>query len=249
MYRRTLAIVAFALGLCIVANTACTKKDNAAEPAYECTSCKKTPDALPANDASVKGIYKGIFIGSSGTVVFDVQNGSNAITARLVIDGVTINLSSTVTVTNGQPYVAPFTGTYNGQPVTVVFSVGVGGTSPTVTTASIPGHPNAVFTIVKETSTSLIECFEGTYNSSRPETGVFNIVLSRAQNAWGGTARAVTGSTSTSSINGTINSSGTLFQSNNGSQQQIGTLTGDVISGSFVDSNGRNISISGRRTL
>jgi hypothetical protein len=146
----------------------CSKSDDTAStPAYTCTTCKTTPDATAANDASNKGVYKGVIIGSSGTIKFDLQG--TTITAVMVLDGVTATLTSTVNVVAGQTYVAPFTGTLGGQAVSITFSVGATGQNPTVTTSSIPGHPSSTFSIIKETSASLIECFEGTYSTTKPE--------------------------------------------------------------------------------
>ena len=107
--------------------TSCKKSDGPAAPAYTCTTCHTTPDALAANDASSKGIYKGVVIGSSGTIIINIANGGSTITAIMVIDGVTVNLTSNVAWVAGQPYVADFTGTMNGTAVTVHFSVGVNG--------------------------------------------------------------------------------------------------------------------------
>lgn len=208
------------------------KKDKADEP-YSCTSCKTTPDAVAANDASSKGIYKGVVIGSSGTIVFDVMNAGSTITAKLTIDGTVVNLTSTVTWTNGQPYVGNFTGTMNGQPVSINFSVGLSGTTPTVTSSNIPGHPNAVFMIVKETSTSLIECFEGTYTGTQ-NSNTLNLVLARSANIWG--AKVKTASGSTSNFSGAMN--GTALTCNCPSGTTInGIVTNDEINGTFNDSN------------
>ncbi len=230
---------------CLSLFFASCKKDNKNTDSYKCTTCKTVPDALAANDASNKGIYEGIVIGSSGTIQFDLQNGGNTIGAKLVIDGVTVNLTADVSIQNGQTYIAPFTGTLNGQPVTINFSVGPAGQEPSVVSSSIPGHPNAVFTIYKETSSNLIECFEGTYNTTRPETGIFNLILSRTLKGYAGNSRAVTGSTGTSSFDGIIDASNRLVD--NG--RIMGTLNGDVISGTFTDSESRTVNISAQRNL
>ena len=92
--------------LAILSFSACKKSDDTAAPAYTCTTCKTTPDALAANDASSKGIYKGVVIGSSGTIIINIANGGTTITAVMVIDGVTVNLTSAVAWVAGQPYVA-----------------------------------------------------------------------------------------------------------------------------------------------
>ena len=212
---------------------------------YKCVSCKTTPDALAANNASSKGIYKGVVIGSSGTIMFDIANNGTTITAVMIIDGITVNLTSNVTWVAGQQYVAPFTGTLNGSPVTINFSVGLSGSSPTVTSSTIPGHPNATLTVVKETSNDLIECFEGTYSTTLPETGTFNIILSRTVAIWGAIARK-TGAAVTTSTNGTI-SNNKLFVT--GQTQSVGTLNSDQLSGTSQDSNNSTVTITGQRTL
>ena len=222
-------------------------KDNDSTPNYVCETCATTPDALAENDASAKGIYKGIVVGSTGTLSINIQNGSSTITGTMVLDGTSVALTSSVTYVSGQPYVAPFTGTYNGSPITINFSVGLSGGSPTVTSSDIPGHPNASFTLYKETSTSLIEAFEGSFTKTGGGTGVFNILLSRALNKWGGIA--LIGATGTTdSFDGTINTNNQLIV-NNGNGTIFGTLSGDVMNGSFQDGNGATITTTAHRTL
>ncbi len=223
----------------------CKKDDKPATPAYTCATCATAPAALPANDASSKGIYKGVILASTGTITFDISNAGNTITAVMVLDGITTTLTSSVTWVAGQPYIADFTGTLNGSPVTIQFSVGLSGASPTVTSSSIPGHPNATLLVVKETSTSLVECFEGTYSTTLPETGTFNIILSRNLAIWGGISRE-TGTTDTNDIDGVILNNQLL---EGGTNTVIGTLANDQLTGSFVDSNGSTVTVTGRRTL
>lgn len=217
-------------------------KDSSSDP-YVCASCHPTPDALVANDAISKGIYKGIIVGSTGTITINVQNGVNTVTATLVLDGTTVLLTSTVTPTAAQSYLAPFTGIYNGDPISLTFSVAANGATPTIVTSDIPGHPNASFQIIKETSTAQIEAFEGTY-AKTGETGVFNIVLSSALAGFSGIAKNnVTGELS--DIDGTyIN--GVLTESNG---TVLGTVSGDELHGTFQDSDGDTITINGVRTL
>jgi len=224
--------------------TSCSKDDETPVASYTCLSCKTTPEASAANDASVKGIYKGIIIGSTGTISINIQNGSSTITATMVLDGVSVALTSNVSLVDGQPYVAPFTGTFNGTPISITFSVGLGGTSPTMVSSSIPGHPNAVFVLTKETSTSLIEGFEGNYTVTGGEKGVFNIVLSRSLAKFGYIARE-DGQSDTDSGSGTINASSQLILDG----RVVGTITGDELNGSFKDDNNRTVTITGKRTL
>lgn len=230
------------VGAIMLFSTSC-KKDKKSDPAYTCTSCVKTPDALAVNDNSSKGIYKGIIIGSSGTIKFDLMNGGNTITAVMVIDGVTVNLTANVQWTNGNAYVAPFTGTLNGQAVTINFSVAANGTSPAIVSSNIPGHPNATFSLVKETSTGLIECFEGTYSTTAPENGTFNVFLSRDLKRWGGIKR-VNGSTDAEAIEGTLNANLDILDHG----YTIGHLDGDKMSGSFNNGTA-TVKFEGKRTL
>ena len=226
---------------------ACKKDDTATPPtAFKCTNCKTTPDAVAANNNSSKGIYKGVVIGSTGTIMFDVANNGSAITAVMVIDGVTVNLTSAVTWIAGQAYIAPFTGMLNGSPVTINFSVGLSGGSPTITSSNIPGHPNASINIIKETSSNLVECFEGGYTTSLPETGTFNMIVLRSLNTWSAVARK-TGTTTSTIGNGTITDNKLIDPSQN--NRVIGVLNVDAINGSFVDSNGKTVTITGKRTL
>jgi hypothetical protein len=243
-FKKRIALLIFPAFFIGILMTSCSKDDEEPVASYTCLTCKTTPDALAANDASVKGMYKGIIIGSTGTISINIQNGSSTITATMILDGVSVALTSNVVLVDGQPYVAPFTGTFNGSPISMTFSVGLGGSTPTMISSSIPGHPNAVFVLSKETSTSLIEGFEGTFSVSDGDKGVFNIVLSRALGKFGYVAKK-DGQTNTDSGSGTINGSSQLILDG----KVIGTLTGDALNGSFKDNNNKTITITGKRTL
>ncbi|WP_309612584.1 hypothetical protein [Flavobacterium sp.] len=236
-----LSVVIFGISLFVLS----CSKDSAS---YTCATCHDTPEALVANDGSAKGIYKGTEVGSSGTLSINIQNGSSTITGVMVLDGESVILTSSVAYVDGAAYVAPFTGVFDGSPISITFSVAIGGLTPLVTASNIPGHPDATFTLYKETSTSLIEVFEGTYTKTGGETGVFNILLSRALNKWGGVAlNDEPGSEPDDDIDGTINASNQLIVTGNG--VNIGTISGDEIHGSFVDGNSATINITGHRTL
>ena len=232
----------------LISFNACKKTNDAVTPpaAYKCVSCKTTPDAVAANNSSSKGIYKGVIIGSTGSIMFDIANNGSAITAVMVIDGVTVNLTSNVTWVAGQAYIAPFTGILNNASVTINFSVGISGGAPTVTSSNIPGHTDASLNIIKETSSNLVECFEGTFSTARPETGIFNMIVLGTLNTWTAVSRK-TGSQSSNTGNGTISDNKLIDPSQN--NRSIGTLNVDGINGSFVDTNGNTVTITGKRTL
>lgn len=221
----------------------CSNGDDDGE-AYVCETCVNTPDALAVNDAKATGVYKGIVVGSSGTVRFDVQNGSNTISAVLTIDGTTVNLTAQAMPTAGEPYVSAFTGTLNGSPITVTFQVGAQGGAPTVISSDIPGHPNAVFQVYKETSTSLVEAFEGTYQKPG-ETGIFNIILSTALGGFKGISKDDQTQTVNDIGGGYDGSTGNIT---NEDGEQVARIVGDELHGQFQDSDG-TVTVTGRRTL
>ena len=193
---------------------------------------------------SVKGMYKRIIIGSTASISINIQNGNNTVIAMMILDGVSVALISNVVVLDGQPYVAPFTGIYNGSPISMTFSVGLGGTTPTMVSSSIPGHPNAVFVLSKETSTSLIEAIEGNYSVTDGDKGIFNIVLSRSLAKFGYVVKKDS-QTETKMGSGTIKANNQLILDG----KVIGTITGDALNGSFMDNNDRTITLTGKRTL
>lgn len=236
-------ITLFLVAATVAISFASCKKSSDDAP-YTCTACASTPEAVAANDASSKGIYKGVLIGSTGTIKLDVLNDGTGIIAEMVIDGTTVNLTSSISWVSGQPYVAPFTGTMNGSPVSITFSVNASGGSPVITSSTIPGHANVEFTLVKETSVALVEAFVGTYHTTLPEDGTFNIILSRTLALWEGIARE-NGATDADDINGTIDGSGHLIQDGT----TVGTLSGDKIHGSFSDGNGKTVTVDGVRKL
>ncbi|MBS1626813.1 MAG: hypothetical protein JSR09_04885 [Bacteroidetes bacterium] len=220
----------------------CKKSENSSS--YTCTTCNQTPEAVAANDASSKGIYKGVLIGSSGTIKFDVQNSSSStLIATLVIDGTTVQLTGQIAPTTGT-YTAVYSGTYNNQPCSVTFSVYGDGTSPSITASNIPGHTSAVFIVIKETSSVLARCFEGTYHDASDNSdGTFNIVVSTILKGWAGKSRK-NGSTTTNDVSG-VYANNTLYW---GQTTTIATINGDTFDGTFNNGSG-NITVKGKRTL
>jgi hypothetical protein len=225
--------------------TGCGKSSSNKDPDYTCTTCTTTPEAKAANDASFKGVYKGVLIGSTGTIKFDVNNAGTTLTATMVIDGVTSTLTATVIAQSGQTptYVSDFTGTLNGQPVTIKFSVGSGGENPVVVSATVPGHAGISFVLAKETSTALIEAFEGTYKTTKPESGTFNIILSRKLALWGAVARE-DGTTEVNDANGTITGNNLVREG-----VTLATISGDALAGEFKDGDNKTVTLTGKRTL
>lgn len=100
------------------------------------------------------------------------------------------------------------------------------------------------FNIAKETSTLLIESYEGTNSTTKPQKGTFNLLLSRKLLKFGGIARK-DGDPEIDTFDGSIASDGKLMESGD---QYIGILSGDNIDGQFKNIKGETITITGKRT-
>jgi len=124
-------------------------------------------------DQSNYGIYRGIFVGSSGVIAINLGNNGNSPFAILIIDGVTYNFTTIETVTQNANTSILFTQGNN----SFVFSVDADGRNPIVRDINIAGHPDAVITVNKETSSTVVACYEGTYQGDY-SFGTFNMVIS-----------------------------------------------------------------------
>lgn len=212
---------------------ACSKKDHPSN-----NNLADTPTAKAQYDNSNYGIYKGVFVGSSGIIIININN-DNTIAAMLKIDGTTYNFTATQTIQQSQETTVNFVAGSN----TFTFSVSPNGASPVVTHLVINGHPNAAILVVKETSTALVRCYEGTFSGS--DTGIFNaIIYNNSVKALVKNSDNVTeianGTVSNNQINAGTITSGATF---------MGTIEGDNTSGTWANT-AANLkgSWSGRRT-
>lgn len=182
-----------------------------------------TPSAKAAYDNSNFGVYKGVFVGSSGIIMIDLNN-DGTVSATLIINDTTYNFTTTQTVQQNQPTTLTFTsGTKS-----FTFTVAANGGNPTITNLIINGHPNAAILVVKETSTALVKCFEGTYQGT--ESGTFNAVIynSHVKGISISTANDIYFMDGTMAGN-QINASGTTT----GGSTFVGTMTGNMIAGTW----------------
>lgn len=209
------------LALAFLSISSCSKKgDNSGKETEK-------PSAKAQFDNSNYGIYKGVFVGSSGVIIINIDN-DNTITATLTIDGVTSNFSTTQTVQQNQETTVDFTNGNN----SFTFSVDENGANPSITNIIINGHPNAAMLVLKETSTAIVKCYEGTFTGG--DAGTFNAVISGSlvsglalSNTYGDTYY-VTGTVSDNQINASGSaSSGATFS---------GSISGDNISGNWNNS-------------
>lgn len=164
-----LGILLSLIGLFIIS---CSNNDDSI---LEGDVLSESPEAIAQFDNSNFGIYKGVFVGSSGTIVVNINN-DNSVSANLVIDGTTYLFATNQIIQENLPTIINFTSGNN----SFTFSVSLDGSNPQIYNVSIEGHPNATILLVKETSSMLVELFEGTYagNDNNQELGTFNAVVS-----------------------------------------------------------------------
>jgi hypothetical protein len=109
------------------------------------------------------GVYKGVVIGSTGTIVFTINNGNNAIKGFLTIDNIRDTLTTVQTIVPGQPINNV---TFTGRISSMKLSANADGSNATLSNISITGHSNVAILIIHENSTKQILCYEGNYSGS-----------------------------------------------------------------------------------
>lgn len=224
-----LNIIAFS----ILTISSCSKKDD--------NPVKETSTAKAQFDNSNYGIYKGVFVGSSGVIIININN-DNTISATLTVDGVINHFTTTQTVQQIQSTTIDFT---NGDD-SFTFSVDANGANPSVANVIINGHPKAAMIVLKETSTAMVKCYEGTFEGD--DEGTFNAVVS--DNLICGLTLS-TKYGETFYISGTVSDNKINASGSSGSGAGFsGSISGDNISGNW-DNSIANISGTwgGKRTL
>ncbi|HEY3430067.1 MAG TPA: hypothetical protein VGK39_05270 [Cyclobacteriaceae bacterium] len=211
---------------------------------YKCSDCVSVPEANAAYDNTGQGIYKGVVIGSSGTIKFDIANSDNTLTAVLIIDGQEVLLTATGSYSPTTGFSGAFTGTLNGQDASIVFTVSTAGGFQLIT-VNIPGHPDIMFTVMKERSTQLVEAFEGTYQGQA--TGTFNLLVLRDEDD-NGEWYAISRSTELDGYyEGTIDDDDLVGLG--GSIIVVGEIEGHSVKGSWENTTGGTGTWTGKRTL
>lgn len=154
-----------------------TNPNNNTDTSYKCTGCTAQPEAKAEYNNSTAGVYKGVLVGSTGTIALHLYNTGTELKALVAFDGKNATLTSAAlgNWSPGKPISnALFTGKIDGKDISAMFSVDSLGKNPRVT-VQIPGHDVKV-AIYKETSTTLIKNYEGTYTGDR--SGTYNLTLS-----------------------------------------------------------------------
>ncbi len=134
-----------------------------------------TPTAKATYNNNNYGIYKGVFIGSTGNIVINLNNDGN-VSATLVIDGKTYNFTTKNTVTQNSNTSITFS--YNENKFD--FAVNSDGSSPIISNISISGHTGAAIQLVKEKSDAQVYCYEGIF-TEQGGNGTLNIAISQGK--------------------------------------------------------------------
>lgn len=165
------------MAIVMVSFLSCSEDEAKKEPVI---AIENEPSAKAADDTKASGVYKGTFVGSSGSFKLIVEAGQ--VVGYLVVDGQEFILTSddvTPESLNGAITNALFTDA--GGKVELYFSVEADGENPTAT-LTIDGHEDVKVVVYKETSNTLLKIFEGFEYKTYPELGVqvkghFNIIL------------------------------------------------------------------------
>ena len=213
------SISLFLILLTLILNS-CSKSDDEVTTQ---DNLSQVPIAKSQYDNSNFGIYKGVFVGSSGIIIININN-DNTLTSKLIINGTTYIFTTTQTIQQNQTTTINFVSGSN----SFTFSVSANGSNPTFTNLIINGHPNAAIIAVKETSTTLVKCYEGIYSGS--ETGIFNALI------YGNVIKSLVKSSTNSnySANGSVNNNqiSTIGNVSSGATFN-GTLNGNRFSGTW----------------
>lgn len=214
-------------------------KDKDAAPSLP-VNLESTPGAVAACDNNSGGVYKGVLVGSSGYFKLSLENGTDTNSCRIVFDGKTAYLTTTALAnwTPGQPIDnAVFAGTLNGEPISLTMSCDAYGANISVS-VEYPNHTIGV-TVFKETSSTLVKCYEGTYTASgSSEIGVFNLAVYGTE-AFG----FQKDSHGSGSFTGTVSGNKLTIEG-----QSI-TIDDNGISGTATAGDGTVLTITGKRSM
>lgn len=122
------------------------------------TALPTKAETKPQYDNTNFGVYKGVIIGSTGIILFYINNEDNVVKCYLTIDNQKDTLTTAAKITLGQPIVnALFTGRIS----SVTLNADANGNNAALSNIKISGHNNVGSYIIHENSTSQVTCFEG----------------------------------------------------------------------------------------
>jgi hypothetical protein len=199
-------------------------KDDSSDTSSQFT---ETPTAIKKFDSSNFGTYKGVFVGSTGTIVINI-NEDNTKTAVLIIDGVEYTYTTIGNIINGQATSGLI---FKNGDSSFEFNVGASGEEANITNIAIVGHPNAGIEIEKEKSDKIIKCYAGFSDPNTNVANVFNFytfdgkLVGIAHND-AGVPLLVIGTVSNNSFMGVVDTDEATIE---------GTIVGDNVKGSYTN--------------
>ncbi len=216
--------------------TSCSSDDSGSPAGF---AVLDSPMANEAYDASNFGIYKGVFVGSSGIILINLSNDGE-VSARLILDGNAYDFTVAQNVTQGEAINAL---TFTCDDMSFDFYVNADGTNAYVADPLFPDHPDATIQVVKEYSDQLVACYQGLFNGT--DSGVINFIITDNQ---------VYGLTKSDNSNEVFYLTGAIDGNNVAGIFDNGTFTGtksgNTISGLLVnDEENNGGSITAKRKL
>lgn len=144
---------------------------NPSDPTSETTiiEIEDTPSAKAEDDNKSSGVYKGTFVGSTGTFKLTLEKDN--IKGVLVVDGVGHNLT-TSDISNDDLGSAISNAVFINESgnINLVFSVDADGKNPSVQ-LTITGHADIKVVVSKEKSTGVVKIYEGFKYNAYPDDG------------------------------------------------------------------------------
>ncbi len=201
----------------------CSDDDNSSSGG----SLSNTPMAKEEYNNSNYGVYKGVFVGSTGNVLININN-DGTLSAKIVIDGKTYNFTTEETVELEETTSITFTNTRGDS---FDFYVNYDGAYPDISNISIEGHPDAYIYVIKEQSDQLVKCFQGTAKQGNQLVATFNLIISGdevhgiAKSSNSGSSDLLMGSIEGNQISGHVVDDEVTF---------IGTVNGNNANGTWI---------------
>lgn len=180
--------------------------------------------ANAAHNTSNYGVYKGVFVGSTGIIVIGLRNDNENIVATIRINGTLHQFTTTGLLQVNKQTLLEFR---NGNS-SFIFEVDADGDAPTISALSIDGHPDARIILFKERSDALVACYEGTFSGT--QEGAWNVIVKHDDLQ----GLVKTGS-ETALISGMVNADKTTAGDLSSGASFEGKFEGSKVSGTWVN--------------
>ena len=139
-----------------------------------------TPETTAENDGSAWGVYKGVLLGTEGSIKVTIYNGSSMAHIFIYEKGVLKDeLSTTSEFTQGQPIVNAH---FESENSSMDFSVNADGTNPVLENVMVSSGKTQINVdgyLVRETSDRQVLCYEGNYGGD--DQGIFKCMINGTQ--------------------------------------------------------------------